>query len=143
MPLAKCDRCDTLFDKIKTPICLGCMPEEEAEYELVRDKLVRHPDVSAERLAELAEVEVKVVKRMLDAGLISSSVSAGEVSCGRCGAPAISHAKKLCDSCLDDLNRGVSKQREQLAMAVRNDGGGGGIAGDFVSVRQMIDRKRR
>lgn len=139
MPLAKCERCDDLFDKYQNAVCPACMPEEEEEFDSIRDCLRENPDMSADGLAELAGVELKVVKRMLDQGLISSTVAVGEVKCGRCGAPAISHTKKLCHSCLEDLNRGVAKQRKSIAMGSKKKA----EIGEYGSVRQLLDKKRR
>ena len=139
MPLAKCERCDELFDKVQGAVCTSCMPDEEAEFDMIRDCLQEHPDMSAEGLAELAGVELKVVKRMLDQGLISSTAGSSEATCGRCGAPAISQTKKLCHSCLEDLNRGVAKQRKNIALGTKKEA----EVGEYGSVRQMLEQKRR
>ena len=42
----------------------------------------------------------------------NTSLSSESATCGRCGAPAISASKKLCHSCLEELNQNVMKQKQ-------------------------------
>lgn len=139
MPLAKCERCEKLFAKTDNPICPNCVPDEERDHETVRSCLSEHPNLSAEAISELTGVAVKCVLRMIDQGLVTNSIFTGAVKCGKCGAPAISASKKLCNACLEEMNRRVAKQRSQLeqhtAKAVR--------VGEGLSVRRTIEEKRR
>ncbi len=139
MPLAKCERCEKLFAKTDNPICPHCVPDEERDHEAVRSCLSEHPNLSAEAISELTGVAVKCVMRMIDQGLVTNSIFTGAVKCGKCGAPAISSSKKLCNACLEEMNRRVAKQRGQLeqhtAKAVR--------VGEGLSVRKTIEEKRR
>ncbi len=116
------------------------MPEEEADYEKVRAVIDEHPDLSSEAVAELSDVSLKLVLRMLDQGLVTNtSLSGGSATCGRCGAPAISASKKLCHSCLEKLNQNVMKQKQKVAIAQSKEVEIGGAS----SVRQMLEEKRR
>ncbi len=139
MPLAKCVRCSNLFDKLKNPICPACQPDEDADFEKVRAVLDEHPDLGAEAVAELADVTVALVMRMLDQGMVTNtSLSGGGAKCGRCGAPAISASKKLCHSCLEELNQKVLKQKRKIAISQSKEVEVGGAS----TVRQMIEEKR-
>ncbi len=140
MPLAKCIRCDNLFDKMKHPVCAACLPDEENDYEKVRDVVDEHPDLSAEVVAELADVGLQVVMRMMDQGLVTNTSQLGGGSkCGRCGAPAISASKKLCHSCLEKLNQNVLRQKQEVSITKKKDVELGGAS----TVRDMIEQKRR
>jgi ribosomal protein L37E len=139
MPLAKCERCEKLFAKTDNPICPNCVPDEERDHEIVRSCLSDHPNLNAEAISELTGVSIQCVLRMIDQGQVTNSIFTGAIKCGKCGAPAISASKKLCNACLEEMNRRVAKQRMQLqeqAMKVSR-------SGDGVTVRQMIDEKRR
>lgn len=140
MPLTKCPRCESLFDKVSFPVCRGCAEDEERDYEIVRDAVQDHPDLNAEGVAELTGVDLKCVMRMLDAGRIANIQIGMKVECGRCGKPAISMAKRLCQSCLDKLNREMmeTKQKIRLNAPKKNVEIGG-----YTTVRDEIDKKRR
>lgn len=139
MPLAKCERCEKLFAKTDNAICPNCVPDEERDHEAVRSCLSEHPNLSADAISELTGVSVQCVLRMIDEGLVTNSIFTGAVKCGKCGAPAISASKRLCNGCLEDMNRRVAKQRGQLqqqaAKVVR--------VGEGQTVRQAIEEKRR
>ena len=97
MPLAKCVRCNDLFDK-------------------------------------------QLVTRMLDQGLVTNTSLLGDsATCGRCGAPAISASKKLCHSCLEELNKKLVSQKKKITLSQTKEVEVGGAS----SVRQMIEEKRR
>lgn len=134
MPLQKCARCDKLFFKVDTPICDGCQPEEDSDYARIRDALAQHPQLDAKSLAQTADVALECVLRMLREGRIESAESLGDAKCGRCGAPAISASKRLCDKCLFELDRecaeAVREMQKNLGATSTND------------VRRAVDAKR-
>lgn len=134
MPLQKCARCAKLFFKVDTPICEQCLPEEEQDYARIRDALAQHPKMDAKSLAETADVALDCVLRMLREGRIESAESLSDVKCGRCGAPAISASKRLCDKCLFELDRecaeAVREMQKNLVAPSTND------------VRRVVDAKR-
>lgn len=140
MPLAKCIRCDNLFDKTKQPVCAACLPDEESDYETIRAVVDEHPDMSAEAVAELSDVGLQVVMRMLDQGLVTNtSQIGGGAACGRCGSPAISASKKLCHACLEQLNQNVLKQKQDFNTQKKKSVEVGGAS----TVREMLEQKRR
>ncbi len=114
MAFAKCARCGKFFDKIKSPVCLDCLPDEDADYEKIRDVLSEREDLCAQEVAEAAGVSVECVLRMMDDGQIVNVKDTEDVKCGRCGAPAISASKRLCQKCLEQLNREVSANVYQI-----------------------------
>lgn len=135
MPLAKCPRCEKLFDKSSTAVCLSCAPAEDADYEKVRESLRGSPELHADAISELTGVDVKCVLRMVEQGIVASSASVANTKCGRCGAPAISVAKKLCNKCLEDLNHQMVQQRNQLKAAPRK----AVSDGQHMSVRHALE----
>jgi DNA-directed RNA polymerase subunit M/transcription elongation factor TFIIS len=138
MALVSCPRCKKLFDKGVALICAKCQPEEDADYGKIRAVLDRSPQLNAEEVAAEAEVPVACVMRMLQEGLITNVSLTEKIKCGRCGAPAISFTKKLCQACLDKLNAEVAvaqgkihiKEKRQIQI------------GDFLQARKGEDKRR-
>ena len=138
--LAKCPRCDQLFQKIRSLVCPRCQDDEDADHERIRDVLCYEPSLTAEEVAEVAGVERACVLRMLDEGLITSAALADPPACGRCGAPAISPSKRVCQSCLLKLNfefaDAVRRIREQKRKEIEEQA-------EAFGVRQTFEDKRR
>lgn len=140
MPLTKCLRCDKLFNKTTNPVCPTCQPAEEEDFDKVRDCVEKNPDVNAEQVAELTEVDLNVVMRMIDLGSISVvDLEAGKIKCGQCGAPAISASKRLCQSCLQKLNQKMLKARKDIQFGKKKDV----QVNEMNSVRKTIEEKKR
>jgi predicted amidophosphoribosyltransferase len=114
MPLASCPRCEKLFERQDAEVCPACRPDEEADSEKVRDLVEAQPGLSAEAVSEETGVGVDVVLRLIDQGRIANVAVSGEVVCGRCGAPAISTAKRLCQKCLSEMNIELAKAKTGL-----------------------------
>ncbi|MCC6143900.1 MAG: hypothetical protein IT368_08840 [Candidatus Hydrogenedentes bacterium] len=116
MPLAKCPRCERLFNKGETKVCATCLPAEEEDYGKVRDVIAEDENLPPAEVAKRAKVHVDVVYRMINEGVITSVATgtAVSVACGMCGAPAISLSKKLCQACLDKLNHQVARAQSQI-----------------------------
>jgi hypothetical protein len=138
MPLAKCVRCEKLFSKTISPVCPSCLPEEEKDQEKIRTCLNENPNISAEMVSEKTGVSVQCVMRMIDVGMVVSGVDIKLLKCGKCGAPAISASKRLCQACLDEMNRNVAKQRIQMQQQARKHSG----TDDNSSVRESLGNKR-
>ncbi len=104
--LEKCPRCSKLFTSGQYAVCGACQPEEEREYDLILRTLDEHPGLGAAQLAELCGLDIGVVLRMQERGGVESAENeqAEAVKCGRCGAPAISKNKRLCQGCLSRLD---------------------------------------
>lgn len=114
MALARCPRCGKAFDRIRSAVCADCTPEEEADYGKIRDVLTTDEPLSLFAVAERAGVGSDVVRRMLDEGEIVNAALIDGVKCGRCGRPAISVRKRLCERCLSELNRNVTDSVTKL-----------------------------
>lgn len=141
MPLAKCPRCNTLWNR--TPgvtVCAECKPTEDAEFEVVRDCLSSNPGLDAENVAEKTGVDLDTIIRMLKEGLIARESDMGPAKCGQCGAPAISHKKRLCEACLHKLNSQVMATRKHIEeeIAATKD-----EQNQNISARQLLQEKRR
>ena len=137
MPLTKCLRCERLFNKVESPICIACIPDEDNDQEVVRECINDNPGKNAEIIAELSGVDIKCVLRMIDEGSISSISEVDELSgfeCGQCGQPAISASKRLCQSCLEKLNRKVIETRKSITLADKKE--------TQVGVRDSLQSKR-
>ena len=139
MALAKCPRCEELFDKISTQVCLKCLEDEDRDIDTVREAVQNNPDMNAEAVAELTGVSVSCVLRMMDTGTITS-VNLGEsIDCGRCGAPAISATKRLCQACLEALNSEMSSAQKQIKIDEKKQVEVGRYSS---SVRENMDKKK-
>ncbi|PCJ67067.1 MAG: hypothetical protein COA73_00165 [Candidatus Hydrogenedentota bacterium] len=139
MPLTKCVRCEKLFNKVNGPVCSVCMPTEETDFDTIRSTIEDNPDINAETVSELSGVSVACVLRMMDSGLISNISLGDKVKCGQCGAPAISPTKKLCQNCLESLNRKMLDARKSIQLNQKKKVESGG----YNSVRELIDAKKR
>ena len=120
MPLASCERCGKMFDKMgDVAVCSRCLPSEEDDFDKIREALEKTPHLTAEEVAEETEVDIKVVLRLIDSGRIQNVNLSAPVKCGRCGAPAISMSKKLCQACLNELNTQLAKEQGKIKMPKR------------------------
>jgi predicted amidophosphoribosyltransferase len=138
MPLSKCPRCEKLFNKTDEGVCPACCEEEEKDFETIRNCLDDHPEMNAERIAETTGVDIRCVMRMLDRGLIANVALADAVKCGQCGAPAISHSKRLCQACLEKLNQKMLHARKTVQVTPKKQV----QVGEYMSVRKTLDEKR-
>lgn len=138
MSLAKCPRCGTLFNKLTAMICNTCIEPEDRDRDKIRTILDEQPGLSAKRVAEEAEVELDVVLRMLDQGLLTSADIAHDIKCGHCGAPAISHSKRLCHSCLSKLNQKMLAAQKSLRSRQKKET----EFTDELALRDEIEQKR-
>lgn len=139
MPLASCVRCNKMFNKIHAPVCPACMPDEDADQEKIRAVLAEHNDLKPEAVAESAGVDLAVVNRMVHDGLVAQISGLEKAVCGKCGAPAISMAKKLCEACLDKLNTEVGMAQAKIKLAQKKAPEIGG----YINVRKAFEDKRK
>ena len=119
MALARCARCGKLFEKIRSVVCPICEPLEEEDYERIRMSLEDEAGQTAEDLAKSTGVDIECVMRLLSQGRIETASANHSVKCGRCGAPAISLSKKLCEACLRKLNAEVAIQQSKIKLPKR------------------------
>ena len=142
MPLAKCPRCSRMFNKMHNLVCPGCQPAEDSDADAIRETLEEHPNLNAEQVAEVTGVDLNVVLRLIEQGglAVASSLEASSIKCGRCGAPAISASKKLCQGCLEKLNAEVAQAQRSVHLSERKQVEVGTY---HENVRQALDQKRR
>jgi hypothetical protein len=93
---------------------------EEAEYALINEVLVTQPGLDPDALAEEAGVKLACVLRMLKSGRLQSLNEMEVPQCGRCGAPAISHSKKLCNTCLGNLDQECADAMREMRETLSN-----------------------
>lgn len=109
-----------MFDKVASAVCVECQPEEDRDFDAVREALEAHPNAKPEELAEAAGVALEVVTRMLRQGVLTTAALAGaSVTCGNCGAPAISASKRLCQKCLDKLNLEMARAQASIKLGAK------------------------
>ncbi len=141
MPLAKCPRCNKMFNKMHSIVCSGCQTAEDSDSDLVRETLEENPNLNAEQVAEITGVDIQVVLRLIEQGAITcvSALEGHSIRCGRCGAPAISASKKLCQACLEKLNAQVAVAQRTIRLGEKKQV----EVGQFhENVRQALDSKR-
>lgn len=138
MPLAKCARCEKMFDKQASVVCPRCQSAEDADYDKIRRVLDDSPNMNAEQVAQTANVELSVVLRMLDEGFLANA-TIGQIKCGRCGAPAISASKKLCQACLEKLNAQVATAQAKIKLPDKKPA----EVNEYSNVRKLLQEKRR
>ena len=155
MPLAKCPRCKKLFEKSEASVCSKCLSDEERDYETVREYVGDNPSCSAHEVAEQTGVDEDCVLRMIDEGRILNAASQEQVACGRCGQPAISVTKRLCQACLNELNTQILHEQSRVklppketevdafAPAAASQGSGSSAPRSSGRVRDTIEKKRR
>lgn len=117
--LAKCARCDKLFSKIVSDVCTICQPDEDADFNRIHEIITRTHGMNAHQVAEEAKVSVECVYRMLREGRIDNVESDDTAKCGRCGAPAISVSKRLCQRCLMNLDRECAQAMLEMRQRIR------------------------
>lgn len=122
MPLTTCQRCEKMYSKNDdSKVCPKCKPSEEEDYEVIRDALQTNPNMTAEQLSDSTGVDFKCVVRLIDEGRIQNVGSGDTIKCGRCGAPAISLSKKLCEACLNKLNADLAKEQSKIRLPKRKE----------------------
>ncbi|MCX8064446.1 MAG: hypothetical protein N3G21_04660 [Candidatus Hydrogenedentes bacterium] len=129
MALAKCPRCNKIFDRISQSqylVCRECEEEERCDFEKIRDLLQKEGNLNALQISEMLNISVDVILRMVEQGLIEKEEQKNSVYCGRCGKPAISRSKRLCEACLVDLQRECVRaiqelKRSMIEKAKRNE----------------------
>lgn len=137
MELRKCARCDKLFSSDAATVCGACRPMEDADFNKIREVLETHGELSAQEVANEADVEIDVVFRLLDAGRIQSTSLQDVVPCGRCGAPAISLAKRLCRACLTQLDQECAEAMRDIRQRMA-----GKSEGEVTEMRKVLEEKR-
>lgn len=137
MPLTNCPRCDRMFDQRPGhDVCDNCVPAEDVDMERISQFVSNNPDVSPADVASALTIDYQIVMRAVNAGRVAQVANLEAVRCGRCGAPAISHSKKLCENCLAELNAQLARERNNMNVPSKSSRGGG------KGIRDDIKKKR-
>lgn len=122
--IKQCPRCSKLFTKIRSAVCEECTPDEEADLEKVRELLDYDTSLNVEQAAEASGISIDVILRMVDEGNITSQDLSLNVECGRCGGRAISLSKRLCESCVAEMDANFVRtlRDAQLTQRTRDAG---------------------
>ena len=139
MALAACPRCKKIFDKARSAVCTRCQDAEDDDFDKIRTVLDRNPNLNAEQVAEEGQVTVDCVMRMIAEGLIANVNLAELIKCGRCGAPAISQSKKLCQACLEELNTEMAQAQSKIKIGQKKKV----QVGEYLHARRALEEKRR
>jgi hypothetical protein len=139
LQLAHCARCRRLYVRVQSHVCEKCFDMEESDFARIKDEIEKDPNLTAEDVAERANVTVACVFRMLDEGLIARTHDGEDISCGRCGSPAIGPRQRLCTGCLMDLDRQLTLELNQ-ARLLRN---AAEMKGTAYHLHDALEAKRR
>ena len=134
-PLVKCPRCGKLYQKARLAVCKECSLFEEQDYTKVRDAMNEIGVGSVEDAADAADVDVGVVLRMIEVGMISFDRPDEKVLCGRCGKPAMSKSQRLCEKCMMELDVALGAEKRKISAQIDEI--------RDATVRETIEAKRR
>ncbi|HRK33900.1 MAG TPA: hypothetical protein PLJ47_04825 [Candidatus Hydrogenedentes bacterium] len=116
MSLKSCPTCKKLFHKFRADVCPACELLEEEYYERVREHISQHTKHTAEKVSEETAVPLEFILRLIRSGRVEVE-GTSMATCGKCGAPAISSTKRLCQKCLGTLSLDFAKQTLEIAPA--------------------------
>ena len=137
LKLAKCARCTKLFSKIHSEVCDSCQPDEDSDFNKIHEVISRRRGITASEVATEAEVPIDCVYRMLREGRIDNVESDHGATCGRCGAPAISSTKRLCERCLIVLDRDCAHAMLEMRQRIRSK-----EESDMHDIQEAVSKKR-
>lgn len=141
MALTKCPRCGKLFNKPGNSqylVCNGCIDDEQRDYEKIREILEEYGNISAIEVSEKTEIPLDVILRMCDQGWFEAETTSESIYCGRCGAPAISATKRLCEACLIQLQRECLKSINELKQSLKEK-----AMRNKLDVKQAVEEKQQ
>ncbi len=137
LKLAKCARCSKLFSKIRSEVCDSCQPDEDSDFNKIHEVISRNRGITAGEVATEAEVPLECVYRMLREGRIDNVEGDHAATCGRCGAPAISSTKRLCERCLILLDRDCAQAMLEMRQRIRSK-----EESDMNDIQEAVTKKR-
>lgn len=117
-------------------VCPECYQEETEDFDRVRDVLEANPAMKAAEVAEASGVSLECILRFLREGRVAHAGTLEGVECGRCGAPAISMSKRLCEKCLVVMDK-------EIAKAISNQREIQKLEDEHRSVHEIVERKLR
>jgi len=122
--LRNCPQCGKVYMYMVRNLCPACIDLEEAQYEQVREYLLKNPGASVEQIVEDTGVEEsKVLRWMRDGRLVVADTGGRPVLvCQRCGRRV--EKGNLCPKCIQTLQeiKGVTgKVANGTAGPAKND----------------------
>ena len=119
MEAKNCPRCGKVFVKIRDPICVSCVKEEEDIFENVREYVKENPNKSIKEISEACDVSTKRILTYLKDGKLEASTGLmGESLCSKCGIPI--RTGRMCEKCILEVNFQVGDMKEQAR--IKNKG---------------------
>ena len=116
------------------------LEEAEEQYQMT----IRSHLQNMDNLIDLQDSKLLVLEndfdselRMLEDECIVNVVSSDPVPCGRCGEPAISHTKKLCQRCLITLENECSASMRALKERIGDE-----YRDNLQTIHEAVERKR-
>jgi len=90
MELAKCLRCEKLFNKVKLAVCQPCEIEEDKEIFLVRAYMRDHPGLTLEQVSNELNIYLEDIERWIIEKRLTVEIKQGAaLKCLLCGASII------------------------------------------------------
>ncbi len=109
MALENCQKCNGIFTRISGPLCPTCVEQDEQDFKAVNEALRERPHQTIDELAKRTGVSEKTIVRLIKDKRIASNVNTEGVTCGKCGAPAISLATRLCERCAGEMSKTITQ----------------------------------
>ncbi|KPV42981.1 hypothetical protein [Alicyclobacillus ferrooxydans] len=112
MPIARCKRCQRIFNKTRRDICPTCIAAEDDAFQIVRGYLKEHPDSDMDELTVGTAVQSEVVIGLIQDGrLIPRDNPNLTYPCARCGKPT--QAGHYCAKCTKEIMQERSAARKK------------------------------
>lgn len=95
MAIVPCSKCGNLFRMVNNSVCPDCLSEKEDVFEIIKEYLYNHPNLTIPEIAEGAGVDESLVLDFVNAGRL---VSKGGRACDVCGKPVDGNTR-ICKNC--------------------------------------------
>ncbi len=118
--LKKCPRCKTIFSAPEGMICCSKCVEEEHDYlAKVEEAVLVDGLILPAEIAESTGLDLKIVKKILDANpSLSLKVEIDDL-CPTCKRRSIARGKEFCALCLMHLDSDIAEVKEELVEKMR------------------------
>ena len=101
-----CPRCGKVFMKSRDPVCIGCMKEDEENFETVRAFVKENPNRTIKEVSDECKVSVKrILQYVRDGRLEASAGIQADVTCTKCGVQITSGT--MCEKCISDVGQQI------------------------------------
>ncbi|MCL1995251.1 MAG: hypothetical protein FWG63_03505 [Defluviitaleaceae bacterium] len=96
-----CPKCGKVFHYINSPVCDGCIKEDQDVFEKARQHLKENPGISLIRLAKETDIDTKRILRYIRDGKLE--LMNPEIECEKCKAKIISG--RFCQECVEKMGK--------------------------------------